>query len=283
MSILALGTVFGVLGLYLLWRGGGAMRDAYRIGTSGSLSGGTVATTGPVDLEGTARPVAGSDPMKTPGSNEPSLLWESRVQRYRATHNHRRQGSQWETVDTDAHRRPFVVDCGSVRAEVDPETATLSLGEWQTEATKRGPVEPSTPDSDLLLAMAAPDLWLLRLEDDTENEDELETEAETETETTPSSPKERTSVDIEHRLRVQERRLEPGDPVHVHGGRVESRSSEWGAETDITVGGDDERRYLITSGDASTAARSRLRRGIAIASVGCIFVLFGVFLWHLAW
>ncbi|SDK01251.1 hypothetical protein [Natronorubrum texcoconense] len=283
MSLLALGAVFGVLGLYLLWRGGGAIRDAYRIGTGSSLSGGAAPTTGPVDLEGTAHPVAGSDPVTTPVSNEPSLLWESRLQRYRATRNYGRPDSQWETVDTDAQGRPFVVDCGSVRAEVDPETATLSLGEWQTETTKRGSVEPSTSDSDLPLAMISTELWLLKLADDTGSEDELEETAETETETDPSSPNRPTSIDIEHRLRVQERRLEPGDPVYVYGGRIESRSTEWGAETNVTVGGDDESRYLITSGDASTAAWSRLRRGIAFASLGCLSLILAVLLWALAW
>ncbi|WP_440769978.1 hypothetical protein [Natronorubrum sp. DTA28] len=259
--LLVLGVALAAAGLYAAVRSAADLRDVALIVANDPIDGRELLeATEPVEFEGTARASSEAGLDDAPFSDTPSLCWSVRVQRFRANQGNSGRGGRWETVDADESRRPFVVDLGTARAAVDPEGATLRFGEWRTVATECDEIEPRSFDhAPALAAVLGPGWWLLL-------RDEADAAESGDDEASSARP---ASVDIKHRLRMQERRLEPGDAVHVYGARAATGADEWGSETDVSVGAPDGlSRYAITIGDASAAARSQVRNGIALALLG---------------
>ncbi|OIB56316.1 hypothetical protein [Natrialba sp. SSL1] len=211
----------------------------------------------------------------------PALCASVRIQRYEASQSDDRRGGRWVTIgqsEDGEYARPFVVD-GPVHAKVDPTGATTEFDEWETVETTHG-----DPDFDTTLVGhdSGPELQAL-----------LESGESETTESTRSWRAHRSDHQRRHhpsagsdtRYRLQYRRLEPGDDVHVFGGRIIDRPDEWGETIDIVVGGpetgDRERKreqeqYLLTTGSESAASRTQYTRGVALAGIGLVLTLTGI-------
>lgn len=260
--VLLIGLLFLAVGLLLTAHGSRHLRNAYRITTGDPLTPRDVSTVSePVELTGTARPVSEEAVLETPVSQVPALGSAVRVQRYRPSTTDDRRGGRWETVDhNDGDERScaFVVDDGSVRAEIDPQGATFELGEWRTEVTDHG-----EPDLSATAVTRSVGLDLQSLGEASDS--------------ASSSSSQHSPFEPDRRFRVQERRLEPGDDVHVYGGRVLDRPDDWGAATDVVIGAPENTdQYLVTTGDETTAARAQFGRGTAYVGIGAIFTITGI-------
>jgi len=167
--------------------------------------------------------------------------------------------SGWTRLDSGNERNPFQLDDGTGTALVDPDGATLELTDTKTIEIDADETPPPGIDE-----------YLERTE--------------------------QVNGDIARKHRYIERRLEPGDDVHVFGpvqrtghsadmpGGVDAIIGVTDADRGFTVGEDgltelvdqiktDTMRYVITPGEEKEAERHLLKQGLLFAGFGIVFAL----------
>jgi len=190
---------------------------------------------GPVEIAGTA----GSDGtvVVAPFSGPECLACRYTVEEYRQAGKH----AHWETLAEGGGGTPFLVDDGTGRVPVDPDGANLRLDAHTTR------VEPGEePPERIARYVAAPDV--VDANDRTIDLRVLE-------------------LNVGNEQRFTERRLDPGETVHVYGtvGRP-GEAPEWGsdrvdAEIDHEPGAPHLGHQRAPDGLATRTVPARPRRG----------------------
>lgn len=240
----ALLSVFGVVGGYLLLGGGRRLADVSHILRSDpypvrDLHG----YRGPVEITG--RAVEGDDGTVTaPFTGSRCLAYTYEVEELRS----QGKGQSWETLDTGMAGVDFVVDDGTGRVLVNPEGADIHL-ESQSVTV---PARTELPDR-LAEYVAATDA--------VEPQDKTVTLLVTE-------------MDVGNKQRFTERRLDVGEDVYVYGQARRGPSVEWGSNlVDAMVGdGDGTPVFVISDTDERGTAWRIARGGLWRAGLGVVFV-----------
>lgn len=221
LPILLLGTLFvatiGGYGLIELWR-------AYLIYTREPDDVRDATTGGRIELEGTAHPTTGT--LEGPFTGEECLVCDYKVQEYRSSG----KSSSWQTVDDDTIAVPFLVDDGTGTVLVEPAAVRTNLSRAERIQVEGGETPPA------------------RIRRFIEGNPDIDSE--------------NTSLDLKvielttgNKRRYIERRLDPGEPVHVLGHASYGRDGlEYAGSVNATVG-----PRLADDGDHSWFARLRYR------------------------
>lgn len=229
---LLVGVLFAGVGAYLLIDGGRSLELARAIRATDPVSvRELVASDEPLEFEGTAELLPDDDPIEAPYSGRETVCHEYRIREKRRRHSGSGGSrSSWTTAESGTETRPFVVDDGTGRVEVDPDDAALD-GDWQTVETE-GTVGLFDGKFNLTVSGFG------------------------------SRPR-----------HYQERRLEPGDPVHVYGARVATERGGWDDDVEATVAADaDASDFSLAVGTETDAVRSHLRSGLGSAALGVVLV-----------
>lgn len=238
-------------GLYLVYRGGDDVWTAARIYLNQPIDPGQVlALDGLVEIEGTAHPPEGAEPIEAVFSGTPCLLCRYRVReqkrkRYRDSDGNRRTKTVWRTIASGAVRNQFAARSHGDRVTVDPTGADLTLGDYETVYTKRGGGK--LPQS-TRLRLSWGDRFGI------------------------SAPGYLVSQNASQKRRYQERRLEPGDSLHLYGGTADRQS-----DGDPLVEKGDEEYFVAVGSELRTVLR-RGARGFLVAVFGVVFGAPGAFL-----
>lgn len=231
---LLFGVAFGVAGVVLLALGARKLRRAHEIRSNDPVSVRELtATASPLEFEGTVELPPDAEPLETPHSGEPAVCYEYRVREKRR----RRSGSgnsrrSWRTVESGEESRPFVVADETGRVEVGPDGASLERS-WET-VDKDGSVE----------------LFGIDLNVDV------------------SGP---FGLGGSRPTKYQERRLAPGEEVHVYGASVAEDRAGWDSDVEASVAAcEDASLYQLTVGGESAAVRSQLWSGLGLAAIGVV-------------
>ncbi|WP_247729675.1 hypothetical protein [Halovivax limisalsi] len=84
-------------------------------------------------------------------------------------------------------------------------------------------------------------------------------------------------VTTTERRRYEERRLDPGEQVHVFGASVTETTAGWDADVDATLAAcDDTNFYQLTTGDERAAAMSQFKSGAASFVFGTVMTVAGI-------
>ena len=232
--------VLVAFGGYLVWNGVFRLRDARDVRSSDPIPIRELPVTEPpLEFEGVVRPTGRDGTFDAPFSGTPSVLCEYRISAQLDNRNERL--IRFRTLS-----RPFVVDDGATRVTVLPDDADLELGTFRTESEGRGPG-----------AFVGDWETIAELEG---TGDELRSVLD----------------DGERRRSYDERRLEPGDRVHVYGATVVREYTEPGRESIGCVGAADADPFRISIGDSEKAVRSLLVSGGTAIVVGAAFSAIGV-------
>lgn len=221
---------------------------------------------GPVEFDGRAEPRAEDGALEAPFSGETALcceVWMKTKSRHRtdadgveplgpeSPEKQRNTDQSWLLAESGAFRRPFVVQDGGTRVEVDPEEADLDITGHMGESVLTVGSDEPLPD-DVLERLRALERTGVALDCAPETWDREE-----------------------DRVQYREARLEPGDAVHVAGGTVESEPEEWGSGITATIGASETAdRFLISEGTESTVVREHLIQFATGVTVG--LTLFGL-------
>lgn len=204
----------------------------------------------PVEFDGRSEPRADEGALEAPFSGEESLccqVWMETASRHRTDTeglevgdskepaDYQNTEQSWLLAERDEFRRSFVVADGGARVVVDPEGADLQLTGHMGETALTVASGESLPDD-------------VRARLESLDQSDLDFDARPETWDSEDD-----------RVKYREARLEPGDPVHVAGGTVESVPDEWGSGIDATVGASETSdRFLISEGTESSVVRKHL-------------------------
>lgn len=222
---------------------------------------------GHVEFDGRAEPNPGEEPLEAPFSGEAALccaVWMGTDDRYRTDaeglevgdanepETYRNTEQSWQLTETDELRRPFVVTDGVGRVSVDPAGAKLDLAGHMGETVLTVDEGETLPDEvrDRLATLERADGGF----DGTVVRWDREGD----------------------RVTYREARLEPGDPVHVAGGVVESVPEEWGSDVDAIVGALADSRFLISEGSESSVVRDHLVQFLTGVVVGAVLITLGL-------
>lgn len=230
LPILLLGTLLvaaiGGYGLNALWR-------AYLIYTREPDDVRDATSGGRIELEGTARPTSGT--LDGPFTGKECLVCDYEVKEYRSSG----KSSSWQTVQEDTIAVPFLVDDGTGTVLVEPVAVRTNLSREKRIQIDGG----ETPPARIRRFI----------------------------EGNPDVDSENTSLDLKvieldtgNKRRYVERRLDPGEPVHVLGHASYGREGlEYAGSVNATVG-----PRLADDGDHSWFARLQNRisgRGFVIS------------------
>ncbi len=224
---------------------------------------------GLVEFDGQAAPLSEYGMFEAPFSGTDALcceVWMQAKNRHRTDteglevgdsrepENYRNTAQSWLLAETADIRYPFAVVEGGTRVAVDPDGADLDITGHMGETVLT--IEPGE---------SLPDAVRERLETlDTAGAD-FDGSVETWTR-------------IDDRVTYREARVEPGDPIHVSGGTVESGPDEWGSDVAATVGGADaDGRFVISEGTESTVIRNHLIQFLTGVVVGLALLGLGLY------
>lgn len=220
----------------------------------------------PVEFDGRAEPRADDGAFEAPFSGEPALcceVWLETQSQHRtdaeglellgpdepATQRNTR--NTWLLAERDEIRRPFVVEEGGSRVELDPAGASLDITGHMGEVVSTVAPGESLPEDvrERLRTLDRMDVGFDCNPETWEREND--------------------------RVQYREARLEPGDGVHVADGAVESVPEEWGSGISATVGSSGTGEQLrISEGSESTVVRTNVVQFVTGVVIG--LVLFGL-------
>jgi hypothetical protein len=244
----AVGGVFLVVGLFILGRGVGEFRKVYHILTNDPVSVRDLPSrTGPVEVEGRARPADDHEPVRSLFTDTECLLYEYETQEYRSSGKH----SRWKTIDEGMRGVPFLVedDTGAVR--VEPAGADLRFADH----TIRVDAGDRPPDRVARYVAATDDV------DPQDGSVDLGV----------------AELDYGNDQKFIERRLDPGEDVYVYGAARRGSDTEWGSRLVDAVIEDGEAVPAFVVSDTSerdTAWRIG-KRAVAMTLFGLAFVVAG--------
>ncbi|WP_435346278.1 GIDE domain-containing protein [Haloarchaeobius sp. HRN-SO-5] len=196
-------SLFLLAGVALLGYGAVVVTKIRRISQDDPKSAYRVRDGGRFEVEGTARPH--DEVVRSPFTDTPCLACQWTVEEYKQSGKH----SHWATVDRGTWTVPFVLEDDTGRVLVDPEGATLSLGESRTVEVDGGDAPP-TSVQEFIDANARVD------DEDTELDLKL------------------FSVATGNDRRYVEKRLDDGEHVYVYGHARPNRQPR--SDVDGTVG-----------------------------------------------
>jgi len=205
---------------------------------------------GPVEIEGRARPEDDSGTVTAPFTGTECLAYEYEVQELRTSGKH----SHWQTIDEGADGVEFGVSDDTGRVRVDPAGAEVKLDEHTMRVS---------PGEELPAELAA----YVESTDEVEKQDATVDLVVAE-------------LNVGNKQRFTERRLDVGESVYVYGQARTSPSTEWGSTGVNVVVGDGEAApvFVISdTGERETAwqfARGGLVRFLAGIVVVAVLVVF---------
>lgn len=205
---------------------------------------------GPVEIAGTARVL--DRQVRGPFTGTPCLACEYEVQELQHSGKH----SYWDDVARGSGRVPFLVEDDTASMVVEPDGATLSL---RAETTRvRGDERP--PERIRQFIEDRPDV-----DSEERSIDVLGLE-----------------IDVGADRKYVERRLDPGETVHVYGEAVSdpSATNAVGSIGRVIRAGNRAPFFRITDGSEHDAARRLAWRGVPAALAGLALLgVAGLYLW----
>ena len=179
---------------------------------------------GVVEVEGTVEPHEVT--LVPPFSGEECVICQYEVEEYRSSG----KSSHWETVHSGGGRRPFVLADGSDRLLVEPERASLALDEAAVIRVDAGDRPPERIRR-----------WIGE-----------RPEVDSEEGRWDLGP---LSIATGNDRRYTERRLDPGEPVHVYGVTEYRRWSDAGGTVNAVLRDDGAPFFRVTDGSEREAVR----------------------------
>lgn len=242
---LALGVVGVLAGVVLAYHGASNLRPAYRVLSEEPVSvRDLVYQEGPVEVRGTARP-HDSQGVRAPFSGRMCLACEYETEEWQSSGN----SGSWKTLDEGSVAAPFLVedDTGTVR--VDGPAATLHVEADQL----RVPGGESPPER---IAR------YIELTDGVEQQDD-------------SIDLVVTELDTGNDQRFTERRVLPGDSLHVYGGVESAPPGEWGTDLVDAVVTDSGADLVVSDTTERGTAWRMARRPLLWVLAGILLLAFG--------
>lgn len=209
---------------------------------------------GPVEVEGTARPGDDSGTVTAPFTGTECLAYEYEVEELRSSG----KNSHWRTLDEGADGVAFEVADDTGRVRVDLEGADVRLEDRTTRVS---------PGDELPAELTA----YVESTDDVETQDTTVDLLVTE-------------LNVGNEQRFTERRLDVGESVYVYGQARTSPSTEWGsARVDVVVGDGEAAPVFVISdtGERETAWRFaggglvRLLAGLLVVGLPVLLIAGG--------
>lgn len=242
---LALGLLGALAGVMLAYHGASNLRPAYRVLAEDPVSvRDLVYQDGPVEVRGTARPYDGQR-VHAPFSGRACLACEYETEEWRSSG----KSGSWKTLDEGRMAAPFIIedDTGAVR--VDGPAATLHV-----EADQLHVSGGESPPERIAR-------YIEQTDDVEQQDDSIDLVV--------------TELNTGNDQRFTERRVRPGDSLHVYGGVESAPPGEWGTDlvdAVVTNSGTD----LVVSDTTERGTAWRMARrpllwvlaGIALVAVG---------------
>ncbi|WP_458205571.1 GIDE domain-containing protein [Haladaptatus sp. NG-SE-30] len=214
-----------LVGLAMLWYGGRDLLLAYRILTTDPTDAASLADGAPVEVEGVARPQDGT--TTAPFTGTECLAFEYEVKE----EEHTQHGQHWRTIDSGRYHVPFRVEDDTASVLVDPQGAEFRFSAERSINVHGGDRPPERIVS------------FIESNEDVDSEDrtldlklfELKTGSD---------------------RKYIERRLDPGEPIHVLGeARYDTSAGRRGGEVNVVIErGESVPRFLISDTDERGAA-----------------------------
>jgi len=246
------GLAFGGAGLLVFYKASTEFRTVYHILTNDPVPVRDLPTrSGPVEIEGTARPAEDHDPVTSMFTRTDCLVYEYEVEEYRSHGKH----SSWKTLDQGKRGVPFQLadDTGAVR--VEPAGADLHLANHRIRVD--GGDEPPEHIAEYIAAT-----------DDVDSQDKSIDVVVTE-------------LNYGNDQRFTERRLDLDESVYVYGsvGRGDGGGG-WGSDlVDAVVTDGDALPAFVVSDTHERGTAWRIgKRAVVLLVFGLVFAGVGGFL-----
>ncbi|MBX0287375.1 GIDE domain-containing protein [Haloarcula salinisoli] len=229
---------------------------------------------GPVEIEGQA--VEGDDgTVESPLTGTRCLAYSYKLEEYVREGGNRK----WATVGAGMDGVEFVVDDGTGRVVVDPNGADINC-QPHSERVRSGREPPNVSDAVEFIDSSEKVYgftYRRTLTDDVVESVDSNEKAFgfSELKQPTDDADEPLRLIRDNKQRYTERRLHPGDDVHVYGQARRGPSVEWGSSlVDVMVGdGDEAPMFVISDTDQGGAARRVAWRGLRKAGFGLLITL----------
>ncbi len=235
-----------IIGCALLWYGGRELLLSYRILTNDPSEVMSLGDGGPVEVEGTSHPEHGT--LTSPFTGTECLAYEYEVKEERNSQH----GTHWETIDSGRNHTAFRVEDETASALVDPRGADFRFSAERTIDVHGGKRPPERVqefiqrNGDVGSEEKSIDLKLFEL----------------------NTGKDRKYI---------EKRLDPGESVHVLGeARYDASAGHDAGEMNTVIGYGDT-KFLISDTDERGAARRTAWKGLPYVLAGVLFFAIGGF------
>jgi len=231
--LLAVAGAVAVGGVLALWQAYRELRPVYHILTNDPISVRDLSTrSGPVEIEGTARPTDDHGVVHTPFTDTDCLAFEYETQEYQS-HG---QGGSWKTLDEGGTWVPFLVEDDTGMVRVDPAGAELHFEEHSLKV--RGGDDPPDRIAEYIAET-----------DDVDPQDKSIDVVVTE-------------LNYGNSQKFIERRLDVGEHVYVYGTAGRAPAGEWGSRlVDAEVGDGEAVPQFVVSDTSERGTAWRIGKG----------------------
>lgn len=244
---LALAGVAVVLGCVMIWYGGRELVLAYRILTNDPNDVMSLGDGGPVEVEGTAQPERGT--VTSPFTGTECLAYEYVVKEERSSKN----GRHWETIDSGRNHTPFRIEDETASALVDPRAADFRFSAERSIDVRGGTRPPERV------------VEFIRRNDDVDSEER-------------SLDLKVVELNTGKDRKYIERRLEPGESVHILGeARYDASAGHDAGEVNVVIGHGEDTRFLVSDTDERGATLRVAWKGLPFVVAGVLFFAIGAF------
>lgn len=237
-----------ILGCVMLWYGGRELLLSYRIVTNRPTDVMSLGDGESVEVEGTAHPENGV--LTSPFTGTECLAYEYEVEEERNSKN----GRSWRTIDSGRNHTAFRVEDETASALVDPRAADFRFSAERSIDVRGGTKPPERVqefirrNGDVGSEERRLDLTLFEL----------------------NTGKDRKYV---------ERRLDPGESVHILGeARYDASAGNDAGEVNLVIGYGDDERFLISDTNERGSARRVAWKGLPYVIAGLLFFAIGGFI-----